>query len=137
MQSCGAQFKTVLIDTEGMFPVVVYNARGLGVLGSVHLAQRSNDLLYNQRLVQLIQCLQQTPVSSLIVGGDWNWDIRTHKLSTALIKFLQAAEAFMQGRVRLPRDFCILKGVWGQWVGMWLREMEIILWCGYEVLRPQ
>ena len=57
------------------------------------------------------------------MGGDWNRDIRTHKLSVALIKFLGARVVFMHGRVHLPKDFCILKGVSGQSCGMWLREV--------------
>ena len=57
------------------------------------------------------------------MGGDWNKDIRTHKLSVALIKFAGASVAFMQGRVHLPKDFCILKGVLGQSCGLWLREV--------------
>ena len=121
--SSWAQFKNVLLDTESSFVVVVHNAWGLGVLGSVHMAQRSDHLLYNQQLVHLVYSLQQLPVSWLIVGGDWNRDIRTHELSVALIKFLGASVAFMQGRVHLPKDFCILKGVWGQASGMWLREV--------------
>ena len=87
-------------------------AWGLGVLGSVHMAQRSDDLLYNRQLVHLFYSLQQLPV--LIVGGDWNRDIRTHKLSAALIKFPGPSVVFMQGRVHLSKDFCILKGVTGQ-----------------------
>ena len=103
--------------------MVVHNAWGLGVLGSVHMAQRSDELLYNQQLVHVVYSLQQLPVSWLIVGGDWNRDIRTQKLSVALMKFLGARVAFMQGRVHLPKDFCILKGVSGQSCGMWLREV--------------
>ena len=38
--SSWAQFKTVLLDTESSFLVVVHNAWGLGVLGSVHMVQR-------------------------------------------------------------------------------------------------
>ena len=121
--SSWAQFKTVLLDSESSFLVVVHNAWGLGVLGSVHMAQRSDELLYNQQLVHLVYSLQQLRVSWLIAGGDWNRDIRTHKLSVALIKFLGARVAFMQGRVHLPKDFCILKGVSGQSCGMWLREV--------------
>ena len=109
-----AQFKTVLMDTDSSFLVVVRNAWGLGVLGSVHMAQRCDYLLYNRQLVHLVYSLQQLPVSWLIVGGDWNRDIRTHKLSAALIKFLRASVAFMQGMVHLPKDFCIVKGVSGQ-----------------------
>ena len=121
--SSWAQFKTILLHTGSSFLVVVHNAWGLGVLGSVHMAQRSDDLLYNRQLVHLVYSLQQLPVSWLIVGGDWNRDIRTHKLSAALIKFLGASVAFMQGRVHLPKDFGILKGVSGQSCGMWLREV--------------
>ena len=76
--SSRAQFKTVLLDTESSFLVVVHNAWGFGVLGSVHMTQRSHDLLYNQQLLHLVYSLQQLPVSWLIVGGDWNRDIRTH-----------------------------------------------------------
>ena len=66
--SSWAQFKTVLLDTDHSFLVVVHNAWGLGVLGSVHMAQRSDELLYNQQLVHLIFGLQQLPASWLIVG---------------------------------------------------------------------
>ena len=69
------------------------------------MAQRTDDLLYNQQLVDLVYSLQQLPVSWLIVGGDWNRDIRTHKLSVALIKFLGASVAFMQGRLNFSRTF--------------------------------
>ena len=93
--SSWAHFKAVLLDTDHSFLVVVHNAWGSGVLGSVHMAQRSDELLYNQQLVHLIFGLQQLPVSWLIVGGDWNRDIRTHKLSVALLKFLGARVAFM------------------------------------------
>ena len=93
--SSWGQFKTVLLDTENSFLVIVHNAWGLGVLGSVHMAQRSDELLYNQQLVHLVSSLHRLPVSWLIVGGDWNRDIGTHKLSVALITFLGASVAFM------------------------------------------
>ena len=138
VQSSWAQFKTVLLDTDGSFLVVVHNAWGLGVLGSVHMAQRSDDLLYNRQLVHPVYSLQQLPVSWLIVGGDWNRDIRTHKLSAGLIKLMGASVAFMQGRVHLPKDFCILKGVSGQSCGMWLREVgdHPVVWIrGFQTAR--
>ena len=123
VQASWAQFKTILLDTDSSFLVVIHNAWGLGVLGSVHMAKRTDDLLYNRQLVHLVHSLQQLPVSWLIVGGDWNRDIRTHQLSAARIKFLGARVAFMQGRVQLPKDFCIMKGVSGQSYGMWLKEV--------------
>ena len=63
VQSSSAQFKIVLLDSESSFLVVVHNSWGSGVLGSVHMAHRCDDLLYNRQLVHLVYSLQQLPVS--------------------------------------------------------------------------
>ena len=62
VQVSRAQFKIVLLDANRSFLVVVHNAWGLGVSGSVHMTQRSDDLLYNPQFVHLVHSLQQLPL---------------------------------------------------------------------------
>ena len=91
------------------------NVRGVGTIGSVHMAQRSEGSKLEARMSIIAPILSATPHEWLLIGGDWNRDIRTHGVAQSFIFRLGSWVSFVKNKVGLLKDFVILKGLTGSW----------------------
>ena len=116
--------QAVILDTPSALLILTHNAAGVGVVGSVHMAQKNEPKEYTHQLVEIRQALDVTPHNWMVVGGDWNRDIRPLiKATTETIATLQRQDsvvAFMSGRQQHPKDFFMLRGMHMQELGVWL-----------------
>ena len=119
-QGACAQKLAVLSDSQFALLVVVRNVRGVGIIGSVHMAQRSEGSKFEAQMSIISSIVSATPHEWLLIGGDWNRDIRTHGVAQSFIFRLGAWVSFVKNKVHLPKDFVILKGLTGQSTGSWL-----------------
>ena len=68
----------ILSDSQFALLMVVRNARGLGIIGSVNMAQRSEGSKFEAQMSFISSIISATPHEWLLIGGDWNRDICTH-----------------------------------------------------------
>ena len=107
----------VFSDSQFALLVVVRNVRGVGAIGSVHMAQRSEGSKFEAQMSFISSIISATPHEWLLIGGDWNRDIRTHGAAQSFIFRPGAWVAYMKNKVQLPKDFIVLKGLTGQSTG--------------------
>ena len=80
-----AHKSAVLSDSQFALLVVVRNVRGVGIIGSVHMAQRSEGSMFEARMSVISSVISATSHEWLLIGGDWNRDIRTHGVAQSFI----------------------------------------------------
>ena len=99
---------------------MVRNVRRVGIIGSVHNAQRSNGSKFEAQMSFISSIISATPHEWLLIGGDWNRDIRTHGVAQSFTFCLGAWVAYVTNGIHLPKDFVVPKGITGQSTGSWL-----------------
>ena len=119
-QGAWAHKLAVLTDQPYALLVLVRSVRGVGIIGTVHMAQRAEGPNFEAQMTLLMSVMRAAPHDWAMIGGDWNRDIRRHVAAQTFIFNMGAWVAFMEGQMRLPKDFVILKGITGQSVGQWL-----------------
>ena len=81
----GAWAQKLAVLSDFALPVVVRNVRGVGIIGSVHMAQRSEGSMFEARMSVISSVISATSHEWLLIGGDWNRDIRTHGVAQSFI----------------------------------------------------
>ena len=94
----------VLSDSQFALLVVVRSVRGVGIIGSVHMTQRSQGSKFEAQMSFLSSIISATPHEWLMIGGDWNRDIRTHGVAQSFIFRLGARVAYVTNKVHPPKE---------------------------------
>ena len=130
-----ARKQVVLLDKPSALRVLVRNAMGLGMVGSLHMAQKNEFHEYKKQMVKIVETLDKTPHDWEAVVGDWNQDIQSHKetIGTRLTK--GRTVAYMTGRQHLPKNFFVMSGIHRQHRGVWLSPLgdHPMVWVKGEV----
>ena len=117
------QMVDVVLDIPTALLVLVKGKLGLGILGSVHMPHRKQEVEYNQRLVDISLQLTEKDCAWVVLGGDWNRDVRTHAVTVRMLQMHNLRVVPMDNSVVLPKDFVCISGLDGGAVGKWLKEV--------------
>ena len=123
VRSQWCKFQMVLLDEPYALLLLVSNAMGAGILGSVHMAQRKAQTEFQQQVVHISSCLEKVPYQWAVIGGDWNRDIRTDKYMQVVLYKLHMFVAPMENTVDLPKDFLVVHGIQGPLRTFWLKKV--------------
>ena len=115
-----ASFVAVVLDEYFALLVLVRSALGLGIAGSLHMAQRSDTAEYHKQLLSVVRVIEESGVIWTALGADWNRDIRSHRQSSGVFEQHQLDVVSMGGSPMLPKDFFVVKGVGSALSGLWL-----------------
>ena len=115
-----ASFVAVVLDEYFALLVVVRSALGLGIAGSLHMAQRSDTAEYHKQLLSVVRVIEESAVIWTALGADWNRDIRSHRQSIVVFEQHQLNVVPMEGSPMLPKDFFVVKCVESALSGLWL-----------------
>ena len=115
-----ASFIAVVLDEYFVLLVLVRSALGLGIAGSLHMAQRSDTAEYHKQLLSLVRVIEESAVIWTALGADWNRDIRSHRQSSVVFEQHQLNVVSMEGSPMQPKDFFVVKGVGLALSGLWL-----------------
>ena len=131
---CKSQWATrvaVIMDAPFALMVLAKGVPGLGVLVSVHMAQRKEEQKYEEQLLAIQAAINTHPNIWIIIGGDWNRDIRTHATSQRILGQMGVGVVPMDGKVHLPKDFVAYRGIKAPQQGQWLEKVgdHPIVWA--------
>ena len=105
------QIIVTVLDLPAALILLVKSPLGVGVIGSVQLPRRNDEVEYRQQLVGVTLAVSEVDPQWVVIGGDRNRDIRRHAVTTPMAA-LHGMDIAMNNMVVLPKDFiCIGGGV--------------------------
>ena len=115
-----ASFIAVVLDEYFALLILVRAVLGLGIAGSLHMAQRSDTAEYHKQLLSVFRVIEESAVIWTTLGADWNREIRSHRQSSVVFEQHQLNVVSMEGSPMLPKDVFVVKGVGSALCGLWL-----------------
>ena len=127
----------VLMGAPYALMVLSRGVPGLGVFVSVDMAQRKAEQKYEEQLLAIQAAVRALPNIWIIIGGDWNRDIRTHATSQRILGQMGVGVVPMDGSIHLPKDFVAHRGIMAPQQGQWLEKVgdHPIVWTPTHACR--
>ena len=113
-QQWGRYVCTLLDEPYALLVPISKYGWGVGAVGSVHMAQRSEEGQYVLQLAVLRLTLGQGKGGRGVIMGDWNRDIRSHALTQAFLKKPGGRVCPVQYDQPLLKDETVTYGVAGR-----------------------
>ena len=123
--ACGqwCKFQMVIMVEPFALLLLVASAMGMGVIGSVHMAQHKAQTEFQRQIIIISLTLETVPSAWAVIGGDWNRDIREDKHMQVILYRLQMCVVPRVNEVGLPKDVVVLLGVLGPTRSFWLKKV--------------
>ena len=122
-----ASFVAAVLDEYFALLVLVRSALGLGIAGSLHMAQRSDTAEYHKQLLSAVRVIDESAVIWTALGAHWNRDIRSHRQSIVVFEQHQLNVVSMEGSPMLPKDFFVVRVLGLLCLACGFPPLEIIL----------
>ena len=122
-QTQWAQKVATLLDAPHALVVLPKGVLGLGAILSVHMAQRKEEQKYEEQLLTIQTALAELPNIWIIMGADWNMDIRSHATTKRILGEMGVGVVPMEGMVHLPKDFMAVRGITTPQPSQWLEKV--------------